>query len=161
MLDFYSTDLQLPNSFQFKKGDKTKNMRNMNDKTALGLDTGIGVLICYFGNFACGLPLGLIYSILVIVQDKTNKVARFHAFQSLFIMLAGIVIGIPLYIILFVGIFVDAAIGLPLVTGITSLAFLACAIGMIYFIIMAAIKGYGGAIYKIPVIGNFADKSSN
>jgi len=26
---------------------------------------------------------------------------------------------------------------------------------------MAAIKGYGGQIYKIPVIGNFADKYSS
>ena len=133
----------------------------MNGKTALGLDTGIGVLICYFGNLACGLPLGLIYSILVIVQDKTNKVARFHAFQSLFLMLAGMVIGIPLYIIFFVGIFVDAAIGFPLMSGIIGLVFLAVVIAMIYFVIMAAIKGFGGEVYKIPVIGNFADKYSN
>ena len=133
----------------------------MNGKTALGLDTGIGVLICYFGNLACGLPLGLIYSILVIVQDKTNKVARFHAFQSLFMMVASILIFIPLYIVFFVGIFVDAAIGLPLVSGIVGLAFLAVIIAIIYFIIMAAIKGYGGEVYKIPVVGNFADKYSN
>ena len=136
-------------------------MQNMNGKTALGLDTGIGVLICYFGNLACGLPLGLIYSILVIVQDKTNKVARFHAFQSLFMMVASILIFIPLYIVFFVGIFVDAAIGLPLVSGIVGLAFLAVIIAIIYFIIMAAIKGYGGEVYKIPVVGNFADKYSN
>ena len=133
----------------------------MNGKTALGLDTNIGVLICYFGNLACGLPLGLIYSILVIVQDKTNKVARFHAFQSLFLMLASFVIGIPLYLILFVGIFIDAAIGLPLITGILSLVMLAFVIGIIYFVIMAAIKGYNGEIYKIPLVGNFADKYSN
>lgn len=136
-------------------------MQNMNGKTALGLDVNIGVLICYFGNLACGLPLGLIYSILVIVQDKTNKVARFHAFQSLFLMAAGIVIGIPLYIIFFAGVFVDAAIGLPLMTGIMSLVFLAYIIAMIYFVIMAAIKGYNGEIYKIPVVGNFADNYSN
>ena len=133
----------------------------MNGKTALGLDTNIGVLICYFGNLACGLPLGLIYSILVIVQDKTNKVARFHAFQSLFLMLASFVIGIPLYLILFVGIFIDSAIGLPLITGILSLVMLAFVIGIIYFVIMAAIKGYNGEIYKIPLVGNFADKYSN
>lgn len=133
----------------------------MNGKTALGLDVNIGVLICYFGNLACGLPLGLIYSILVIVQDKTNKVARFHAFQSLFLMLASIVIAIPLYIVFFVGVFVDAAIGLPLVSGIISLAFLAYIIGIIYFVIMAAIKGYNGEIYKIPVVGKFADQYSN
>ena len=130
-------------------------------KTALGLDTGIGVLICYFGNLACGLPLGLIYSILVVVQDKTNKVARFHAFQVLFLTAAGFVIGIPLYIIFFVGIIIDSQIGVPLISGIVGLAMTVFVIALLYFIIMAAIKGYGGNIYKIPVIGNLADKYSN
>lgn len=136
-------------------------MQNMNGKTALGLDTGIGVLICYFGNLACGLPLGLIYSILVVVQDKTNKVARFHAFQVLFLNVAAILISIPLGIIYFVGILVDSQIGLPLITGLLGLVSLVVGLAFIYFIIMAAIKGYGGEIYKIPVIGNFADKYSN
>lgn len=136
-------------------------MQNMNQKTALGLDTGIGVLICYFGNLACGLPLGLIYSILVIVQDKTNKVARFHAFQFLFLNVAAIVISIPLAIIFFVGGIVDTQIGLPVITGLLGLVMLVVCLAFLYFIVMAAIKGYGGEIYKIPVIGNFADKYSN
>ena len=136
-------------------------MQNTNGKTALGLDTGIGVLICYFGNLACGLPLGLIYSILVIVQDKTNKVARFHAFQVLFLLVAGFVISIPLVIIFFIGGFVDAAIGLPVITGLLGLVMLVVSLAFLYFYVMAAIKGYGGEIYKIPVIGNFAEKYSN
>ena len=136
-------------------------MQNSNGKTALGLDTGIGVLICYFGNLACGLPLGLIYSILVVVQDKTNKVARFHAFQVLFLLVAGFIIGIPLGIIFFIGGFVDTAIGLPVITGLLCLVMLAVSLAFLYFYIMAAIKGYGGEIYKIPVIGNFAEKYSN
>lgn len=133
----------------------------MNGKTALGLDTGIGVLICYFGNLACGLPLGLIYSILVVVQDKTNKVARFHAFQVLFLNVAAIIISIPLVIIFFIGGIVDTQIGLPLITGLLGLVALVVSLAFLYFVIMAAIKGYGGEIYKIPVIGNFADKYSN
>ena len=118
-------------------------MQNMNGKTALGLDTGIGVLICYFGNLACGLPLGLIYSILVVVQDKTNKVARFHAFQVLFLQLAAIVISIPLTIVFFIAGFIDgAALGFPLLTGVVGLAdCLHLSLGILYFVIMAAIKG--------------------
>jgi len=129
-------------------------------KTALGLDTGIGVLICYFGNLACGLPLGLIYSILVVVQDKTNKVARFHAFQSLLLIALGFVIGIPLGIIYTIGMFVDIALGLPIFTGLAGLLTLVVMLGLLYFVIMAAIKGYNGEIYKIPVVGNFAEKYS-
>jgi uncharacterized membrane protein len=137
-------------------------MQNMSGgKTALGLDTGIGVLICYFGNLACGLPLGLIYSILVVAQDKTNKVARFHAFQVLFLTLAGFVIGIPLAIIVFITMFLDGMLGLPFVfTGLFGLVSTVISLAFLYFIVMAAIKGYGGEIYKIPVVGNFAEKYS-
>jgi uncharacterized membrane protein len=136
-------------------------MQNNAGKTALGLDTGIGVLLCYFGNLACGLPLGIVYSILVVVQDKTNAVARFHAFQSLFLLVIGFVIGIPLWIVIFVGVMIDSAIGIPIVTGLVGLIAIVIGIAMIYFVIMAAIKGYGGEIYKIPVIGNFAEKYAN
>lgn len=136
-------------------------MQNSNGKTALGLDTGIGVLICYFGNLACGLPLGLIYSILVIVQDKTNKVARFHAFQVLFLMVACFVISIPIGIIYFIGFIIDTSIGYPIVLGLLGLVMLVVSLAFLYFYVMAAIKGYGGEIYKIPVIGNFAEKYSN
>lgn len=129
-------------------------------KTALGLDTGIGVLICYFGNLACGLPLGLVYSILVVVQDKTNKVARFHAFQSLFLIALGFVIGIPLGIVFGIGMVADMAIGLPLFTGLGVLLSVVVSLAMLYFVIMAAIKGFNSEIYKIPVIGNFAEKYS-
>ncbi|MBK7704442.1 MAG: DUF4870 domain-containing protein [Acidobacteria bacterium] len=134
-------------------------MQNMSGgKTALGLDTGIGVLICYFGNLACGLPLGLIYCILVVVQDQTNKVARFHAFQSLFLAVASIVIMIPLGIVYGISFAVDVAIGFPLFIALTGIGVLVFSLAILYFVIMAAIKGYGGEMYKIPVIGNFAEK---
>lgn len=127
-------------------------------KTALGLDTGIGVLICYFGNLACGLPLGLVYSILVVVQDQTNKVARFHAFQSLFLMVVGVILSIVLLPIYFVGAAIDISIGFPIFLGLVSLIGLVVGLAFLYFVVMAAIKGFGGEIYKIPVVGNFAEK---
>jgi len=130
-------------------------------KTALGVDTGIGVLISYFGNLACGLPLGLVFSILVIVQDKVNKVARFHAFQSIFLMVTSAIITIPLVIVYFIGVFIDVAIGFPIVSILLVLLGLVFFLALLYFVIMAAIKGYSGEIYKIPVIGNFADKYSS
>lgn len=132
-------------------------MQNMNGKSALGLDANVAALLCYVPVCA----INLIFSILVIVQDKTNKVARFHAFQSLFLMVASIVVFIPLYIVMFVGVFVDQAIGFPVVSGLASLGILAIALALLFFLVMAAIKAFGGQIYKIPVIGNFADKYSN
>ena len=135
-------------------------MQNMSGgKTALGLDANVGALICYLGNLVCAL--GLIYSIIVIIQDKTTKLTRFHAFQSILLSAAGLVIGIPLYIVLFVGIFIDAKIGFPLITILISLLWLVIFLAMLVFLIMAAVKAYNGEIYKIPVIGNYADKFSS
>lgn len=139
-------------------------MQNMGGgKTALGLDTGIGVLICYFGNLACGLPLGIVYSILVVTQDKTNRVARFHALQSLFLGILGIVLGAVFGIGIFITLLIDAAIvfsiGIPLIfTGLLSLIATVVTLALLYFVVMAAIKGYNGEVYKIPVVGNFAEK---
>ena len=130
-------------------------------KTALGLDTGIGVLLCYFGNLACGLPLGVIYSILVIVQDKTNKVVRFHAIQALLYPVLLIILMIPLGIGYGIGAMIDYRIGFPVFMGLTGLVSLVVFIGLFYFVIMSAIKGYGGEIYKIPIVGNFAEKFAN
>ena len=125
-------------------------------KTALGLDANVGALICYLGNVVC--LLGLIYSIVVLVTDKTNRLTRFHAFQSIFLTVAMIVIMIPLYIIMFVGVFIDAGIGFPIVSGLMSLLMLVVGLGSLIFVILAAVKGYNGEFYKIPVIGGFAEK---
>jgi len=125
-------------------------------KTALGLDANVGALICYLGNVVC--LLGLIYSIVVLVTDKTTRLTRFHAFQSIFLTVAMIVILVPLYIVMFIGIFVDAAIGVPLVTGLLGLLMTVVGIAGFVFVILAAIKGYNGEFYKIPVIGGFAEK---
>lgn len=137
-------------------------MQNMSGgKTALGLDQGVGILICYFGNLACGLPLGFIYAILVLVQDKENRVARFHAVQALLFSVAVGVVATVLYFIIFVfGLLIDSMIGFPVFTILGMLIYFAVLIGLFIFYIIAAIKGYGGNMYKIPVIGNFAEKFS-
>jgi len=125
-------------------------------KTALGLDSNVGALICYLGNLICAL--GLIYSIIVIVTDKSNRLPRFHAFQSVFLTVAMIAIMIPLYIVMFVGVFIDAGIGFPIISGLMSLLMMIIGIGSLVFVILAAVKAYNGEFYKIPVIGNLAEK---
>ncbi|HEX8567235.1 MAG TPA: DUF4870 domain-containing protein [Pyrinomonadaceae bacterium] len=137
-------------------------MQNMQGKTALGLDANIGALLCYLANIIpCVVPLGLVYSIIVIVQDKTNKLARFHAFQSLLLSAAALVIGIPLYIIFFIGFFIDAKTGVPIITMLMGLVLMIFGLAMFVLVVLAAIKAFQGQIYKIPVIGNLADKYSN
>lgn len=126
-----------------------------NGKTALGLDNNIGALICYVGNLVCAL--GLIYSIIVVVTDKTNKLPRFHAFQSILLSVAGLVIGLALQVL--VGIAAAANSGLlAMVIGLVALVYVVALLG---FIIYAAVKAFQGQIFKIPVIGNLADNWSN
>jgi uncharacterized membrane protein len=135
-------------------------MQNMQGKTALGLDANVGALLCYLGNLVCAL--GLIYSIVVIVTDKTNKLTKFHAFQSVLLTVAGIIIGIPLYIILLIGFFaIDTQIGAPIISGLMMLVLMVFGLAMFVLTVLAAIKGFQGQIYKIPIIGNLADKYSN
>lgn len=134
-------------------------MQNMQGKTALGLDTNVGALICYLGNLVCAM--GLIYSIIVIVTDKTNKLTRFHAFQSVLLSVAGLIIGIPLYIIFFIGFFIDAQTGVPIITLLMFLVLMIFGLAVFVLTILAAIKGFQGQIYKIPVIGKMADRYSN
>lgn len=140
-------------------------MQNMNGKSALGLDANVAALLCYIP--VCFI--NLIMSILVIVQDKTNKVARFHAFQSIFLMIGSFILGIVMVILYFVGLLVgfmvDAMIGIPIFTIIIWLLMMiigiVVGIGSLVAIIISAIKAFNNQIYKLPIIGNLADKYSN
>jgi uncharacterized membrane protein len=127
-----------------------------NGKTALGLDNNVGALICYLGNFIC--LFGLIYSIIVLVTDKSNKLPRFHAMQSIILLV--------LYI---VGLMIVGLVGGTIV-GITgsgilgSLVFLLYGLVVLAFLgamIYSAIQGFQGQVFKLPVIGDMADKWSN
>ena len=129
-------------------------MQNMNGKTALGLDANVGALLCYLP--ICGI--NLIYSIIVLVTDKTNKLARFHAFQSL-LLLAAYVVGIFAVSIL-AGI-IGGVTGSAALGSLFSLLTIVIVIAFLGLTILGCIKGYQGQLFKIPVIGDMADKWSS
>jgi uncharacterized membrane protein len=130
-------------------------MQNTDTKTALGLDTNVGALICYIGNFLCSF--GLIYSIIVVVNDKTNRLVRFHAFQSILCSVIATIIAVIGVIGASIAMIVDAAIGFPLVSLILGLILLVIGGGLLIMFFFAAFKAYKGEFYKIPFIGNFAE----
>jgi len=134
------------------KGDSNKNMQNMNGKTALGLDNNIGSMICYLN--IC-LPIGLIYSIIVVLSDKTNKLPRFHAFQSLLLTAALFLISMVLGIVM--SIFGAATNSMGPSFGFSGLLPL-IVLGLSVFL---AVKAYQGEMLKLPVIGDMADKWSD
>ena len=122
-------------------------------KTALGLDSNVGALLCYVPICA----INLIYSIIVIVTDKTNKLPRFHAFQSILLMVAATVVIVALQIVGGVAAAAESTILALLVLLIT----LAVCLGLLIAVVYSAIKAYQGQIFKLPVIGDMADKWSN
>ncbi len=121
-------------------------------KTALGLDLNVGGLLVYLP--VCGISL--IYSIIVLVTDKQNKIMRFHAFQSLLLMAGLIVLWIGIIVISVVLAFVSSTLAtlFSLVVWLVVLGFLGLAIFM-------CIKAYNGEMTKLPVIGEMADKWSS
>lgn len=134
-------------------------MQNMSPgKSALGLDANVVAGLCYVGNLVC--YLGLILSIVTVVTDKTNKLARFHAFQSIFLSILGLLVGGAYFVVGIVGAILDNALGYPIFS--TLLALLIGLIGLLVLIaiIIAAIKAFQGQIYKLPIVGKFADQYS-
>jgi len=126
-----------------------------NQKSALGLDSNITVLIGYL------IPL---VALILIFIEKDNKFVRFHSVQAvLWVVLcivAIIVVAILGFIVSIAVSFISSTLG-SLVGLLFFLLYFALIIAYIGGLIFGAIKGYGGAEFKFPVIGNMAEKWSN
>ena len=131
-------------------------MQNASGKSALGLEPNVAAGLCYLP--ICGI--NLIMSIIVLVTDKTNKLARFHAFQSLLLLATALVIEIPAYFLMVILLVMNSTIT-SLLGGLFGLVLGLVGLAIFVFLIIALIKAFQGQVYKIPVIGNMADKWSN
>jgi uncharacterized membrane protein len=131
-------------------------MQNSSGKSALGLDANVAAGLCYLP--ICGI--NLIMSIIVLVTDKTNKLARFHAFQSLLLLATALVIEIPAYFLMVILLVMNSMIT-SLLGGLFGLVLGLVGLAIFIFLVIALIKAFQGQVYKIPVIGNMADKWSN
>ena len=131
-------------------------MQNMDTKTALGLQPNVGALLCYIGNLVCSF--GLIYSIIVVVTDKSTKLTRFHAFQSILLSVLGLVFGLVAAVAAIIAMAIDAALGFPILSLLIGLVCLVLGLAIFVTMIMAAVRAYQGVIYKIPLIGGLAEK---
>jgi len=128
-------------------------MQNMSGgKTALGLDTNVGAMLTYLP--ICGV--NLIYSIIVLVTEKDNKLVRFHAFQSLLILGALIVGCVGVTIVSVILAFVSSTLSVMF-----GLVVWLVVLGVIGVMIFMCVKAYSGAQFKLPVIGDMAEKWAN
>lgn len=124
-------------------------------KSSTGLDENVAALLSYVFNWISGLVFFLI--------EKDSRLVRFHAMQSLILSIVFFVGMIVLYVLWFVLAIIFSQISgllgtlVGLVVGlIIFVYFIACVIGWI----LGMIKAFQGQYFKLPVIGNFAEKFS-
>jgi uncharacterized membrane protein len=129
-------------------------------KSALGLDGNVAA--------ALGYPIGII-AIISLIMEKENRFVKFHALQSILLHVGFIVVAIAVWIIgvvlLIAGIAASAATNSSAAGGLISMLFglvwLVVIVAYIGGLILAAVKSYGGNYFKLPVIGNMAEKFAN
>ena len=122
-------------------------------KSALGLDANVAAGLAYLPICASNLVM----SIIIIATDKTNKLARFSAFQSL-LLIGFLIVGYVLGIVI-VGIGAGANIGILAILGF--LIYLGTFLIFLVATVIGCIQGFMGKQFKLPIIGNMADNWSN
>lgn len=104
---------------------------------AAGLQDNVAGLLCYL----------LIPAIIFLVMEpyNKNKFIRFHAFQSIFLEVGWIIVNAVLGMFAFIGIFL-----LPLLWLAFTILWVVC-----------MIKAFQNQLFKLPVIGDIAEKQAN
>jgi uncharacterized membrane protein len=121
-------------------------------KSAIGLDANLAA--------ALGYPIGIL-GLINFFLDKENKFVRFHGIQS---VLYSAIVGV-----IFTAIWIFLAILGMVMSQISSA--LAALIGILYLLlffvflivwfgilIYSGYRAYQGETFKLPVVGNFAEK---
>ncbi len=110
-------------------------------KTGMGLEENIAGVLCYV--------LGWITGIVFLVLEKESKFVRFHAMQSIATFLPLSVLG-----------WIFGAIGASfwwfggfIFSAISGLIWI---ISLILWLILM-FKAYSGEMYKLPIVGDFAE----
>jgi uncharacterized membrane protein len=100
----------------------------------------------------------IIPAILFLVIEPYNKsrFVRFHSFQNIFLHVAALVLWIALFI-------VSAVLAFIPILGhlVAFLIWMALSVGLLVIWIMLLIKANQGQMWKLPVIGDMAEKQAN
>ena len=107
--------------------------------SSTGLDPKVSALLAYL--------LGIVGGIVFYAISKDSYV-RFHAMQSILLWVAIVII----YLILFF-----LAMVLPFFWFIDWIVY----VGIFAIWVLMMIKAYGGEKYKLPIIGDMAEKTTN
>jgi uncharacterized membrane protein len=135
-------------------------------KSALGLDGNVAA--------ALGYPIGII-AIICLIMEKENRFVKFHALQSILLHVVFVVAAVALVVIFIILMVVGAMASVASSAAGSSAGALgglfSGLIGIVLFLIymliivvylagliMSAVKAYQGVMFKLPIVGNMADK---
>jgi uncharacterized membrane protein len=124
-------------------------------KSSTGLDENVAALLSYVATWVSGLIFFLI--------EKDSRLVRFHAMQSILLSAAALVLGVVLVILWIVVTIVFAMVSealAALVSFLIGLVMFAFGIGVVIAFVLCLIKAYQKQFFKLPVIGNMAEKFS-
>jgi uncharacterized membrane protein len=100
----------------------------------------------------------IIPAILFLVMEPYNKsrFVRFHSFQNIFLHVAGLVLWIGLFIVSMVLAFI------PILGHIVAfLLWMILSVGLLIVWIILLLKANQGQMWKLPIIGDMAEKQAN
>ena len=124
-------------------------------KSSTGLDENLAALLSYVFGWISGL--------IFFLMEKDSRLVRFHAMQSILLGAAAIVIFVVFWIVAVVSSLVVGYIS-GILGGIVWIVMMlvggALGIGIFVAAIISLIKAYQGQYFKLPVIGNYAEKFS-
>jgi len=119
--------------------------------TSSGVDPKLAAFLSYLLSIFISFLGGLIFYLI----EQENKFTRFHALQAVFFNVAVIVLSIALTIITIILFFA------PIIGWIAAvLLWLVFGIGAFVYWIVLMIKSLQGEYYKIPYLGDLADRNS-
>jgi len=105
-------------------------------ETSVGIQPNLEGLLCYFLGFITGLVFYII--------ERKNKFVRFHAIQSMLVFGGFFIANLILIVIPFLGVVLSMLLSL---------------LSLVLWVILM-IKAYQGEYFKLPVVGDVAEKKS-
>ncbi len=123
--------------FKEESGNLAETEQTSSEKTTTGLEQNTAGLLCYLAGFVTG--------IIFIILEKENRFVRFHAMQSIFISAALFALNIVLSFLPIIG---------------WAISLLISPVAFILWIVLM-VKAYQGKWFKLPIVGNMAEKQLN
>jgi uncharacterized membrane protein len=124
-------------------------------KTSMGLDENVAGMLSYLTMFCCGI--GIIVNIVFFVMEKNSRFVRFHAMQGL--LFGGLWVALGIVFRVLAAILGIAHMGI-LTLGLVAMQ-VVILLGLVVFLILAAVKAYQGNWYKLPILGDIAENITN